>query len=256
MAKDGKKLTNKVLYSKKPLTNTFPQNKPSLISRTLNELPFITFSFKYYSQQEYFGIGEQQASWFESLFERIKDLSNKTSKILEDRLEKQNYRLHHIDWNAKNCPITIDELKGLPNDLKKYAKENKEFVFWQFQLSKSNGRVIGFFDENHEIFYIVLLDPKHNLQPSKDYGYSVDDTEIAFTEFEKINMRIANATNQSNNCKSENLHCKLYNAVHNEYINSDVFYAYIDPCLKDTYKSLVESGEFQNKLNDFLFENI
>lgn len=29
------------------------------------------------------------------------------------------------------------------------------------------------FNEETSFFYIVLLDPKHNIQPSRDYGYAV-----------------------------------------------------------------------------------
>jgi hypothetical protein len=41
---------------------------------------------KYFGQQEFFGIGEQDAVWFTNLFDRIKDLSGKTKVILESSL--------------------------------------------------------------------------------------------------------------------------------------------------------------------------
>ena len=45
MVKDGKKLTNKSLWSKKPLVEKKTQNKRLVIPQKDNGMPFITFSF-------------------------------------------------------------------------------------------------------------------------------------------------------------------------------------------------------------------
>ncbi|WP_416760853.1 hypothetical protein ACNI65_01880 [Roseateles sp. So40a] len=42
----------------------------------------------------------------------------------------------------------------------------------QIAISKAEGRLIGFFDEE-AIFQIVLFDPLHNAQPSKFNDYKV-----------------------------------------------------------------------------------
>lgn len=247
MVRDGKKLTGKPLFDNKSLTSKTSKRAP-LIPQSYQGIPFITFSFKYFGQQDYFGIGDTDASWLANLLDRIKDLSNKTAKILDDPSERKSYRLHPIDWSAKKCPITINDLLSVPQYIKDNIEDN---FFWQFQLSKGTGRVVGFFDENFSIFYVVLLDPKHNIQPSKDFGYYVNETRMAYTEFERIRMWIADASKvRSKKCLLEK-DCPLSN-INEEYFNSDVFYASIDPELKDKYEDLIMSGEFQTKFEDFL----
>lgn len=248
MVQGGKRLTDKSSRGRKPLAGNKTQNKGLIIPQGDKGLPFITFSFKYFGQQEYFGIGEQDAAWFANLFDRIKDLSGKTKAVLENPTERDAYRLHPINWSAKNCPITIADLSSVPQNIKDNAEND---FFWQFQLSKGRGRVVGFFNEDSTVFYIVLLDPKHNIQPSKDYGYDVNETKEAITEYERIQMCIAGAVKEFVKSCGDKKDCPL-SRINDEYLRSDVFYACIDPELKEKYKELVESGEFQVKFEDFL----
>lgn len=249
MANDGSKSTDKN-WKEKSLTENKPQHAKSLIPQKNNDgLPFLTFSFRYCTQQEWFGIAGQDATWFANLQDRLKDLSGKNSNILEDKNVRKAYRMHPINWNAKNCPIKKEDLTSVPKTILDNAEND---FFWQFQLSKGTGRVIGFFNEYTTVFYIVLLDPKHNIQPSKDYGYHVDKTDIAVTEYERIQMVMANNEQLRNTCKyiSE---CPLQDLNH-EYLNSDTFYACIDPELKETYIKMIEDGTFQNTFEDFLLK--
>ena len=119
MAKDGMLLTDKPSWGQKPLTDKKTQKKGLVIPQKDKGMPFITFSFKYFGQQEFFGIGEQDAVWFANLFDRIKDLSGKTRAVLENPIERDAYRLHPIDWSAKNCPISIADLASVPQNIKK-----------------------------------------------------------------------------------------------------------------------------------------
>ena len=100
------------------------------------------------------------------------------------------------------------------------------------------------------VFYIVLLDPKHNIQPSKDFGYQVDDTEVALTEYERVQMSIAAAEDLRHQCKYVS-DCPLTD-LQNEYIRSDVFFACLDNDLKETYADLMRQGVFQERFKDFL----
>lgn len=248
MAKGGNKLTDKSLWTSKPLAQRIKQNKNLIIPQEDNGIPFISFSFKFFGQQDFFGIGEQDAVWFTNLFDRIKDLSGKTGAILDNPTDRDAYRLHPINWKAKNCAITISDLVSVP----KIIKDNAEVdFFWQFQLSKGTGRVVGFFNEDCTIFYIVLLDPKHNIQPSKYYGYAVNDTKVAITEYERIQMCIADAVKEISKCCRDKKNCPL-SIINDEYLRSEVFYACIDPELKETFKELLESGDFQEKLEEYL----
>ena len=62
--------------------------------------------------------------------------------------------------------------------------------YWQFRINKSRGRAIGFKLKN--IFYIVWLDPHHNLSDSagyekaKKYKVPPSEYEIPKAESEKI----------------------------------------------------------------------
>lgn len=122
MEENGKKSTKNLLWRNRPLTEEKVHNKRLIIPKEDRGLPFITFSFKYFAQQEFFGIGEQDAAWFANLLDRIKDLSGKTRLMLEDYKEREAYRLHPIDWNAKNCPITIKDLTSVPDNIKENAE--------------------------------------------------------------------------------------------------------------------------------------
>lgn len=180
----------------KRLTEEKPKATSLIASADPKGLPYLTFSFRYCSQQEYFGIGEQDAAWFANLQDRLKDLSGKTGAIVEDKKAVNDYRLHPINWDKS--PIKKEDLTSVPEVLRNAAEDD---FFWQFQLSKGTGRVVGFFNESMTVFYIVLLDPKHNIQPSKDYGYQVDDTKISLTEYERVQMRLAYAEGLRQQCK-------------------------------------------------------
>lgn len=254
MAKDGTRLTGKrkSIWGNKLLSEKNTQYNSLVIPQEDKGNPFISFSFKYFGQQDYFGIGGQDATWFANLLDRIKDLSGKTKAILENDQERKNYRLHPINWGARNCPITIAELTSVPQIIKDNVEDD---FFWQFQLSKGTGRVVGFFNESFSIFYIVLLDPKHNIQPSKYYGYEVNETEAAITEYERIQMCIADAAKKIPKQCVGKRDCP-FSLINDEYLRSGVFYASIDVDLKEKYNELVESGKFQEKFEDFLITQI
>ena len=45
---------------------------------------------------------------------------------------------------------------------------HEQLEYWQFRINKGSGRVIGVKIDN--IFYVVWLDPYHNLIDSEGYG--------------------------------------------------------------------------------------
>ena len=246
MAKNGTRLTAKL---SKSLVDKEPRSARSLIPKEENNMPYLTFSFRYCTQQEYFGVKGEDAAWFANLQERLKDLSGKTGAILEGKIERDAYRLHPINWNARNCPIKKEDLLSVPNNIRDNKEED---FFWQFQLSKGTGRVVGFFDETNSIFYIVLLDPKHNIQPSKNFGYAVDDTEIAITEFERLEMKLANAGTSISRCK-HNDDCPVTD-ICEEYNNSNMFFVELDKELRDVYEKIATEGDICQEFEDFLMD--
>lgn len=133
-----------------------------------------TFSFRFFEERENFGLKSNGNSisnrWMLSFIERLGELS----KLMVDQLfeKKENagtLRVHNINWEQRNIPIKRPELTSID---KEYLENSEEFPILQIAVSKALGRIIGFFDEDN-CFQIVLLDPLHNAQPSKDNDYKV-----------------------------------------------------------------------------------
>ena len=149
-------------------------NEVKKITRTKKEPDdsLWNFSFRYWSQFQYFGLDGKSIDnqWLVSVLERLKTLSAEPiERVYRDGAMRDAMRFHPINWKATNIPIAKAELPSLPE----HCYDNPEFELHQFQISKGKGRVVGFFDENW-VFNIVLLDPLHNLQPSKSFDYAVD----------------------------------------------------------------------------------
>lgn len=232
-------------WEKKTIVQDVSKQKPLIPRFDSNKLPFISFSFRYFTQCRYFGVGDQDAAWFANLYNRLKDLSVKTGSILDDFHTRRDYRFHPIDWNAKECPITIEDL-NLPKNI---IDNMEEDFIWQFQLSMGTGRVIGFFNEDYSVFYIVLLDPKHNIQPAKDYGYAVDETAFAITKYEQIETSLIELESLRKQCQYID-QCPISELGH--HIDGSDFFVRIDPELAYVYNGLINEGTFIQAFNDFL----
>jgi len=157
------------------------------------------FSFQYWEQRDYFGLAEVETKWFVSLLERLKLLSNKqVNKFVADGQAKKQWRYHPIDWNQKNIPIQRKDLDWLPEE---YLDNPDEFPILQFQVSQALGRVVGFWNEE-STFNIILLDPLHNIQPSRAHNYKVDATSPLNCEYTTL-LSTVNDISQTANCTHE-----------------------------------------------------
>jgi hypothetical protein len=155
-----------------------PKARPSAKSGDPPEQALWAFSFRYFRELKFFGVGGKDAGWFTAMLEKLSELSRKTiASTNSNRAEKMAWRLHEIDWAAKGIPIQRDALNWIDRP---YLENEKEFPLQQFQITKALGRVIGFFDERR-IFNVVLLDPMHNLQPSDYSDYKVRATIVSET---------------------------------------------------------------------------
>lgn len=96
----------------------------------------------------------------------------------------------------------------------------------------------------------MLLDPKHNIQPSKNFGYAVDDTEIAITEYERLEMKLAKAGTSISRCK-HNDDCPVTD-ICEEYNNSNMFFVELDKELRDVYEKIATEGDICQEFEDFL----
>lgn len=147
------------------------------------------FSFQYFNQTRYFGLERTDPSWFVSLLERLRDLCKEDrERFFRDIHQKDSNRYHEIDWNAKNIPISRRDLDWLPRDI---IENETEFPFWQFHISRALGRVVGFWTDYDTIFNIVLLDPFHNIQPSKHpHNYKVTDCDSLHCHYSSLLLDI------------------------------------------------------------------
>lgn len=112
----------------------------------------VSFSFRYYQDdKDKFSIASRDARYLSSLLRRLRDLSQLNAKEVINNQSK-SLRCHGIVWLDTTEPNGF----GIPNEAMLVN------VPYQFQISANEyGRVHGFFSEN--LFYIVWLDPDHNL---------------------------------------------------------------------------------------------
>lgn len=183
-----------------------PCREPSVKSGKAPEEKFFTFSLRYWQEIKDFGIGDAESRWFASLLARLHDLcKEKVSRIIEDGSYQGALRYHVVDWDSRSTPISRDNLNWLPAAI----RENEaEFPIVQFHVSKAVGRVHGFWDADW-CFQIVLLDPMHNLQPSKHVGYAVRSTSLARCQYTALCTALDKARSKS--CRDKG--CELAQAV-------------------------------------------
>lgn len=238
----GKRLTDGSPSTGKPLTSA-KASKP-VLAKAVQAKERISFSFEYFRQIEHFGLSGASPNWFASLLDRLKDLSGKGPEIFRNYTERGQYRIHPVNWGQTNIPIQRNDLNWVHKD---YLKNEDEYPILQFVLSKSTGRVAGFFDETSSVFYIVLIDPKHNLQPTLDHGYKVDKTTPLPTTYEMA-LRYAK--------KCPNAHsCPL---LDDRQTADDMLRAvFIDTDDSQVIEGLMNMGKsFQDEFSDFILHQI
>lgn len=114
----------------------------------------ISFSFEILQTTEYFDLDRTCVNWSVDLFNMLKNVSSiKKEDLLSGSYAKSTYRVHSHE-NA-NPPSELPE-----------GVELKDC--YQIRISKSKGGIHGvFFDD---VFYVIWLDPLHNMYPDEKYG--------------------------------------------------------------------------------------
>lgn len=230
------------------LSNTITVNKPRIPNHFLKKSNWV-FSFEYFKQINLFGLGEANTNWFISLLEKLKDLSKiKIEDFQKDKRLKDNFRYHEIDWKAYKIPVERKDLDWV----KKEVIENEEdFPFFQFHVSKALGRVIGFWDiEEPNKFQIVLLDYKHNLQPSEYNDYKIDDTTELECEYRSLLVDL----DKVKKIKCDNGNCPIIQAIHkiptkqnrgsfvHFLVEDDYYELFVDKTKNKSIKEIIELG--------------
>jgi len=191
------------------------------------------FSFKYFRQIKNFGLNKSDSNWFVSLLERFNELSKIDIDTLhKDHKTKNNLRNHLIDWEAKNIPISRNDCNWIDKDI---IENEIEYPFVQFQVSKALGRIVGFWDIN--IFYIVLLDPLHNLQPSEYNDYKIRDCNILTSQYSSLLKDIDDLKRKNIDCKSCNIANDLQNIPTN-LNNTNAIVFFLDDDYLEAFKTI------------------
>lgn len=239
MEKGGKKLTvNSPKYGKSLIS---PLEEKEVKRKNIN------FSFSYFNQIDYFGIGSCSQQWFVGLIARFKELGNLTyEQLIGENRGSKSLRYHPIIWSIKHGPpIKRSNLFWLPKDI---LKNEEDFPLVQFSISKSQGRIVGFFSEDHYTFNIVLFDPNHNIQPSIKNNYQIQPTTIGISQYDDLLSSLNNIKLQISKCSNQCALSKIIDIIeqkHNViYINldKDFYEQYMKEIERFSLNSIIEKG--------------
>lgn len=237
MAKNGMKLDlnpNSPKYGNKSLVTKEQEN--DLKRRKM------TFSFSYFKQMPYFQIGNCSKEWYIGLIERLRTLSTMTpQEVLEENRGSIALRCHPIDWDAKNIPIQRKNLDWLPKEI---LENETDFPIMQFSITKSTGRIVGYFDRDSSIFHIVLLDPEHNIQPAKKTNYQIQPTTKGLSQYDELLNKLERIKQIVSNCPDKN--CKLHSHISViEELHDNIVYIGLDSDFYETYQEILRTTTLQ-----------
>ncbi|MDQ0492792.1 hypothetical protein [Paenibacillus brasilensis] len=118
----------------------------------------VIFSWQFFDRSNpLFNCGEVGPEWFVDLMDSMKSIS---------QMEFEKFRIHNgpplrvhsHEWDRVSAKYPLNEML-----LKQIEQDTL-----QFAVSKARGRVHGFVISN--VFYIVWVDPHHNLYPMERHG--------------------------------------------------------------------------------------
>jgi len=178
--------------------------------------------------------------WFVSVLERLKDLNGiDLHEFITSTPMRSNNRYHPIDWNHTNTPLKRTDFSWVRKEI---IDNEDDFPFYQFQISKALGRVIGFWNSSHNLFHVVLLDPAHNMQPSGGkYKYKVDKTSELSCEYTDMAKGLSHIIHEYGNQPEFSDIIKKLKLVPKEFVQRSVLFISVDG-------SYIE--ELNNKIGD------
>lgn len=159
MRKD-KKIENKLknIPEVKSIKTNVSEVLKTLNSERNTEKPKIKISFQFFDREnKLFNLGEAENEWFIDLLDTLKLLTDITKVQLFGEY-KQRFRPHPYN--------DIDKL-----NYKDEILTNPQYEAWQLRITKSKGRIHGFFVQN--TYYIRFIDRWHNMYDDEKYGGSV-----------------------------------------------------------------------------------
>ena len=248
MEKNGKQLN---LNSGSPKYG----NKSLVTKEQENELKRrkISFSFSYFKQIPNFEIGDCSREWHIGLLERLGTLTTMTpEEVLEENKGSIALRCHQIEWDAKNIPIQRKDLDWLPKEI---LENEVEFPIMQFSITKSTGRIVGYFDRDSYIFHIVLLDPKHNIQPSKKTNYQIQPTTKGISQYDELLNKLERIKKIVSNCP--NGKCELHSHISVvEGLHDNIVYIGLDNDFYTIYQEILKKIPLQEIMENGILASI
>ncbi|GLQ25115.1 hypothetical protein GCM10007853_29890 [Algimonas ampicilliniresistens] len=122
-------------------------------------------------------MGEQSQTWFVALLKRLRSLCEITKdRFIQEASLKDQFHYHDIKWD--HAPIDRKDFDWVDQEI---IENENEYPFFQFSVSQSLGRVVGFFEG--PTFFVLLLDPAHNIYLTKYSNYKVTNTTIGRCDF-------------------------------------------------------------------------
>lgn len=199
----------------------------------------------FFKQIPNFGIKQKDSVWMSGLLDQLKIISDKEfDELVADHSMKEYFRLHPLEFGPGISALTEKDFSFIP---KEFLPKSEDCKYWQFQISKANGRVVGFFNSDNTVFYIVFLDPNHNAQLSDYSDYKVRPIEPETSEIDDLYLRV---------CKQVDLGLALNKQGAEALYSGDNVYLCIDKELFSPFDSLMKDGTLQAKLQEFLMDNI
>ena len=158
---------------------------PGLPAPQVSSKKKMSFGFQFWRQVDLFGIGTTDPQWTTSLLTRLGQLSqNYVEDIFENHTMRMTLHIHEINWGSRGTPMTREQFfELLPGQ-----SRTEDVEPLQIMISLGLGRIHGFLD-GQQVFQIVLLDPNHNLQPSKRVDYQLRKTERADTHLDDLKSK-------------------------------------------------------------------
>lgn len=171
-------------------------------------------------------------------------------EVLEENKGSVALRCHPIDWNVKNIPIQRNKLNWLPDEI---LNNEDDFPMMQFSISKSTGRIVGYFDREPSIFHIVLLDPNHNIQPSKKTNYQIQPTTKGISQYDELLNKLEKIKKIVKNCPDKE--CKLHADIAAiEELHDNIVYVGLDGGFYSTYQKILQEHSLQEILEQGILE--
>ncbi|MFT4073224.1 MAG: hypothetical protein QM654_15025 [Dysgonamonadaceae bacterium] len=207
----------------------------------------LVFSFLHFRQIENFGIGNCSSKWHISLIERLSILGTMTTQeVLEDNRGSGSLRCHPIDWSKKNIPIQRTDLEWLPSEI---LENDSEFPIMQFSLTTGTGRIIGYFNKDTSVFYIILLDPQHNIQPAQKHNWQIQPTTKGISQYDDLLTKIDSIKKMVDICP-HTATCKIVSHIKNTQKEHDIVYALLDNDFYSNYQELLKEYTLQEILEN------